>query len=214
MTAILNWIKALEALALVAVTVLCLTLTYEIAHVGQHISNALMAVTDVAASATTITAKLNNTLDSVNRTVVLLNQPKTGSIALLNDDLRNLRIAAINVNQAAIQERVFLEQTQPEEVAKLNDVLDASRESIVALQPVLQSVNDEAKELNTATASINALATNPHLVSAIANVDSTTAHVNATSKDVQQVVHGYLHPTWAHKIYGWALDIAHALNPL
>lgn len=213
--------KYLTGLLLIAVSTFFFTLSYQIIHVGQHVSNALMAITDEAQEAKQVTDHLNKTVTQINYIirdtddlVIGLNKPKTGTIAVLDHDLGAIRLAVDNVNQAALQERFFLEKTQPEEVAKLNQVVDTTNDTIKKMQPVLGSTNAEIVQLQLTTAQIDKLISDPELIATINNVEATTEHVNATSADVQKVVSGYLHPTWAHRIYGYCLDIAHALNPL
>jgi ABC-type transporter Mla subunit MlaD len=109
---------------------------------------------------------------------------------------------------------ISVKQTSNVTAQSEQDLSQASVDAIKGLAPVLVAADSALVQLSSASQSLNQLVSDPALKSTLDNLNSSTTHINATTADVQQVVHGYLHPTWAHRIYGWTLDVAHALNPL
>lgn len=92
--------------------------------------------------------------------------------------------------------------------------LKTTQETVQALQAPIDQANATLAALQPVIAHTDALVSDPKLTATIANVESTTGHLDATAKDVQQEVYKYTHPTWAMRIWEWSLDVAHALNPL
>lgn len=86
----------------------------------------------------------------VSKAINQVTAPKSGTIALLNDNLRNLRLTIDNANKAAIDERLFLETTQPAEVAKVNGILDSANSLIKG------SMRDEAQLTQRASLTLDA----------------------------------------------------------
>lgn len=202
--------KYLIGLLLVAVAVFFFTLSYEVTQVGKHVSNTLMSVSDTSASLNKTVTNINNTILDIDTTVTGLSKPKTGTISVINADLGAIRLAVDNVNQAALSERFFLEKTQPEEVAKLNNVVDTANSTIQHVQPLLTNASDELLALQTATHSFNTLISDPQLSQTVTNINSTSKHLNATSEeiektsaDVQHEVHEYVYPGPWKRVWGY-----------
>jgi hypothetical protein len=85
---------------------------------------------------------------------------------------------------------------------------------IVQLTATLKAGERATAALELTTQHLDALVIDPAIPATLANVQATTGHLDATSKDVEQEVHSLTHPTWAVRLWGWTLDVAHALNPL
>ena len=193
----------LVCIALLSVSILCVSASYNLTTVTKHLSATLMEAD------TTIT-KVNSELDEVHRLTL------------------ELALTSETVRKTSIKESVYIDQLNrqvTQVIRNLNDTLvtttnnetevaTAATQTIQQIQPVLSSANSEMQALQVATHSLNTLVTDPHLTATIANVDSTTNHLNGTSKDVQSYVHSILHPTWAHKLFSWTLAVVHAVNPL
>jgi predicted nucleic acid-binding Zn-ribbon protein len=210
MTAIRN---VLICIALVAVSVFFATASYTVVTVGKHASQTLMALDDTIEK---LNGK-NGLIQEVGKAVVDTKNLVAHSDHLLAQEEKSLDVWNTQVNNTLISIQATSQQTAESESAMSHAAVDttaALEQTIRDAQPVLASTNAELQALQTTTEHLDVLVTDPHLTSTIANVDSTTSHINATSNDVQEVVHSYLHPTWAHRIFGWALDVAHALNPL
>lgn len=171
-------------------------------------------------------AKVNTTLDSLNTVatnanvaLVEINKPKTGVIAQTYDVVRDTRLTLDNANKAAIDERLFLEKTQPEEMGKLNAILDstngllhATSNSIgvisVHTDTVLHSVNQDAialhSTLDEATGTLhsaNALVADKSIPATLQNIQQTTESTAAMVKDTQTAWHKFLHPSWPQRIW-------------
>src|ERR1700739_2862001 len=205
-------LDTMKAASMAAFIYLSVTVVIAVRTTEKHVSSALMEVGDAAHSVTVTVQAIDKTVGKLDATIIAINATH-GPIAILDKDLSDLRLTLDNVNKAAIQERVFLEETQPAEVAKMNSVLDSTHQTIQDVQPVLASANSELLILQAATQHLDAVIADPHLTATIANADSTTKHLDATSSDVKDYVHGILHPTWPHRIWGLMLDIGSALNP-
>lgn len=222
MPRVLSWSLSFLAVSLAVGT---LTVTWE-SHTLTVKAGATLANIDKTVGT------VNTAVSTFNQTLVAINQPKYGIIAELDDNLKNGRLALDNLNAVAIKERFFLEHTQPEEVAKLNSVLDSTnvliqtsttneKQLTEAALGAVQTTNVAVKELvpveqNLATVAtdVHKLVSDPSNQKTLANIQTATAAGAETAKEGQEWIHSLLHPTWPHKVYHVFLDLAHAFNPL
>jgi hypothetical protein len=149
---------------------------------------------------------LNDTRRIVSHSDRLMTQQQATLVKL--DGQASATVAALN------ETLISVKQTSDITAQSEQNIAQASVDAINGLAPVLVAADSALVQLSSASQSLNQLVSDPALKSTLDNLNSSTTHINATTADVQQVVHGYLHPTWAHRIYGWTLDVAHALNPL
>lgn len=211
MTAIMEWLKGS---ALVAVTVLCLTVAYTVNTIGKHASQTLMTVDDAV-------VKVNTTLDKVNG--------KNGTVEQLNTALNDVRrIVAhsdrlltkqeqsvdkwnsqigdtlTNLNETLISVKTTSDVTAASEVR----VTAATTQAIQGVQPVLSNAVELEKAANVT------------LVESTKTTQATTELIlslKATAVDLQDEVHKLTHPTkkklgfWG-TIYAGA-QIVHKLSP-
>ncbi len=167
----------------------------------------------VGANAAKVTqAKLNTVLDNSNTALTELNRPKTGVIAQTYSTIHDLRLTLDNTNKAAIDERLFLEKTQPLEVEKLNAILDSTNSlvnatsnsiGVIAIHTdtVLHSVHSTLDETTSTLHSANALIGDKSIPKTLDNMQQTTASTAAMAKDTQTAWHKFLHPSWPQKIW-------------
>lgn len=118
----------------------------------RHIIEILKAsaLISICFLAVTLGLGIRSVATNLNKSLNLVNAQKTGVIAVLNDDLSNLRLSLDNANKAAIDERLFLEKTQPDEVKRVNVILDNANKLIQG------STKDEAQLTQRATLTIDA----------------------------------------------------------
>lgn len=199
----LNWLKGA---LFVSLTILALVVS--------------MAVVDVNTRLSVTFGKLDNEIDEMHRLTLeaglTASEARKASIkesAYL--DQWNSQIAKFmgDAQAVMIQTRQTVASIQDVSQAA-TDTLQTTQVTIQALQAPITQANADLAALEPFIAHSDALVTNPAIPATLANVQSTTGHLDATAKDVQETVHSYTHPTWAHKIFAWTLDIAHALNPL
>lgn len=103
----------------------------------------------------------------------------------------------------------------------LNDsqhrIADATVGAINGLQPTEKEIADTIPYIRKSVTDIDALALNQDIPKTLHNVQETTSNVDGTTKDVQQAVHAYLHPTLPKRIWGWVegtgLDVAKIFIP-
>lgn len=201
------------AASLAALAYLCITLALAVRTVEAHISENSMALGDTiahvnqaaaewataskqqAASASAIERDIRVELWQVDRTL----RTAAGAIATANEQLAH-------VGPLLDATRATTEQA--------TSTLKTTQQTIQAMQAPITEATATLQALQAATGHLDDLVSDPHIAATLVNIDGVTSHVNSTSADVQAVVHGYLHPTWAHRIFGWTLDVTHALNPL
>lgn len=212
-------IVALWAIGLLAVALVGLAVT-----VGLAVHSLSAKASATLAGIDKTVGTVNTTVSSLNQTLTAINQPKYGVVAMLNDDLRNLRLTLDNANKAAIEERFFLEKTQPEEVAKLNTVINSSNELIQSTTKNEKVLTDAAlgavqttnvavtalipveNNLAKVTLDLDTLVNDPSNKQTIKNVQTGTAALAATAHEGEEWFHGILHPTWPSRIKSWTID--------
>lgn len=149
---------------------------------------------------------LNQNSIELNKTLVEVNKPKDGLIY-------RLRVTLDNINKGALDERLFLEQTQPLEVIKLNESLDnfnkliaSSGVSVSAIGTTVSSigtnVNNNLSSLNIAIndlhpllveskktiSNADSLIANKDVPVIIANLKDSTANLKTSSTNVTAMI--------------------------
>lgn len=192
-------VKYAATLALLSVAVMCGTLSYSIVTVNKHVSATLMKLDTEIDEAHRLTLEAGLTVMEARKASKkeseYLDQWNT-AISTSLSDLHNVMLATAGTVEA------------------IRPVAQASTNAINALQVPIGQLNVDLAALQPVIAHTDALVSNPALTATISNVESTTSHLDATAADVQQEVHSLTHPTWAHKLWGGLLDIAHVFNPL
>lgn len=194
--------RALMCCALLAFTGLCGALTYAVLDVRAHLDAALSSIdakpllTDVHATA----GKVNGEIDEMHRLTL------------------EAGLTAMEARKASVKESAYLDQANAQVTTVASDVhhvMVTTQETVAALQPValaaagtLATTQSTIASLEPVITHVDALVTSPDITGTLSHVESTTAHVDATAADVQQEVHSLTHPTWAHRIWGWTLDVA------
>lgn len=206
----LNWLKGA---ALAALTALCLALT--------------LTVIDMNTRAAVTFGKLDAEIDEMHRLtleagLMTMDARKASAKEISYLDTFNNQFSAIVsvFQQTMVQTRQTLASIQGTSEAATG-VMQTTQATVQALQaPIAQATTTlEAAQRTTAAlqpviSHLDALVTDPAIPATLANVQSTTAHLDATAKDVQAEVYKYTHPGIWEKIKGVALDIAHVFNPL
>lgn len=178
-----------------------------------------------------VTAQLTNTIHLANKDLVKVNDllvhiDLTANAARLASnkesaylDQWNKQISETMVNVNGVLETT--QQTIAVTASNETDIISASKQTLLITQkaiqgltPVEENASQELAALKTATDSLNTLVSDPQLTATIANVNSTTKHIDGTTADVQQYVYDITHPTLLHKVWNGMLDIAHVFNPL
>jgi hypothetical protein len=131
-----------------------------------------------------LTAKANQTLDSVN--VVLSGTTET--LASVRASMTSITADSAQLTSSAT---ATLEETRTA-VASIQPLLEAATLTVDDVQPVL----DQA---TTTLVSTNKLISDPNLTKTLVNVQSTTADVAGVAKDGREWVHNELHPSTFHK---------------
>jgi hypothetical protein len=210
-------IGTLAGIMMIAFTYLAIVVAMAVRTNSKHTANLLMTTADTM-------AKLNQTIDKLNG--------KGGTLQIMNEDLvrvkdtitlsqltlfkeqksldlwnQNISATLSNVNNA-----VVAATANENEITKSTvETLNATTASVNALKPLVVSLDDEAKELKTATASLNAVVTDPNITAAVANVNVMTKNGDDATKDLKDYIHGILHPSWPKRVWGYTVDVAHAV---
>jgi hypothetical protein len=97
-----------------------------------------------------------------------------------------------------------------------------SSEAVIALRQVNATVANVNPALNETASTLRAsqvtlldadkLLSDGNIATTLANTASATQHLSATSEDVQQAVHSYLHPGWKTRVFNWSMTVVHAIG--
>jgi len=192
-------VKYAATIALLSVTLLCITATHSLVTVDKHLSVTLM--------------KLNDEIDEMHRLT-------------LEAGLTAMEARKASVKESAYLDKWNAQFTQvigdvhtamittTATIASIQPVTAAATSTLQTTQATVQALQAPIAALQPVIAHTDALVSDPALTATISNVASTTGHLDATAADVQQEVHSFTHPTWLHKIWGGLLDVAHVFNPL
>lgn len=183
----------------------------------------LWNLSQLTASLKTDAAKFGAAADQATATLQTINRPcgagqPCGTLSDIGKTLGTARLTLGQVEIAANHEdkRIGVLDAQEAQIAAdthralqgVGEGVQSAKEAIAGLGPVEAQTTAEIQDLQKTTDSLNALVSDPNLRemaqnlnTASANASSTLAHASATTADVQQAVHSYLHPTWAHKIW-------------
>ncbi|MGA7887646.1 MAG: hypothetical protein WCA44_18075 [Acidobacteriaceae bacterium] len=142
-----------------------------------------------------------------------------GTLADIGKTLNTIRLTAGQVEIAANHEdrRLAILDAQEAQMAadahglalKAGTSLDALTATAQAAQPAEASLNAEIVELQKTTAAIDAVT--PALQQTMQSTAATMGHLDATTADVQQAVHSYLHPKWPKQLYNGLMNAGTAL---
>lgn len=166
---------------------------------------------------------ITDTITQVNILVTNLNK-KEGTMFLLNKDALNLRVAIDNLNSAAIDERIYFEQTMPTITTNINSILSNSSQLVsdtnktvnqnipsqitTITQPLsdtVKSANAEIIRLQATTDATTILVKQAQITLADANKIVTNPNVTDAVKNADQLLKNSDHITNQinKTIYNW-----------
>lgn len=181
-------------------------------------------------------SELSGTFVQLNGAIAQMQTTAALGGKLVND----ARLSTDNINKAAIDERFYFERQLPELMDQARGILGNVQTATADLDPLLRettarthdlaSIETNAAEL---VADADITVRDPHIAASLKNLDTSTAELAVASKDsaatlgsvkaitadMQQEVHGFVHPVkkkgfWA-TVDGVALWIhGHILPPL
>jgi hypothetical protein len=186
-------VKVAATIALLSVSVLCLSAAYQLRVIEKHLAATTMAVGDTL-------AKVNLELDEMHRLTL------------------EAGLTAMEARKASSKESAYLDQWNKQVTQAMTDFHDVmletgaavgsippvaatTQQTIAQLQAPIAQANADFAQLQAPIAQLNVDL--QALQPAINHTDATMDHVAATTADVQQAVHSYLHPTWPQRILGW-----------
>ena len=186
-------VKVAASIALLSVSVLCLSAAYQLRIIEKHLSVTIMATGDTL-------AKVNLELDEMHRltleaglTAMEARKASAKEAGYLDTWNRELTQTLANVNDTLLSAKTT--------IAGLNGVTTAAVGTLGSATTTLSALQSTIAQLQAPIAQLNVDL--QALQPAINHTDATMDHVAATTADVQQAVHSYLHPTWPQRILGW-----------
>lgn len=199
-------LQASGAAALAAFAYLCLTLSAAVRTQQKH-----LAATEM---------QLGETIAHVNQASAAWADASAQQVKSFAAIERDIRVEMWQVDRTLQAASSAIDHVGPlldstrATTEQATATLKTTQETVQALQAPIDQANATLAALQPVIAHTDALVSDPKLTATIANVESTTGHLDATAKDVQQEVYKYTHPgIWA-KVKGALLDIAHVFNPL
>ncbi len=214
----------LSGIALIAFSYLCIVLSMAVHTNSLHTAKLLMNLNDSI-------VKMNTTLDAVNA-------KKTGTLAQINDVMRDARLTIAHSDRLMTKQERSIDQWNGQITTTLNNMnaavvsttenenkitesaqatLSATTKAVAGLQPVEDSLTVEVQDLQAATTSINTLVSDPEIKETITHTDSVMSNVQDTTKDVSHAVHEYVYPGPWQKVWGFisgaGLDIGKFFLP-
>lgn len=208
-------LEILSGVALIAFTYFCISASMALHANSAHVADLLMNLDESV-------TKLNSTLDTVNK--------KDGTLAQVNKALTDVRLTVAhsdrlltkqeqsvnlwnsqvtstlgNVNESV----VALTKNQNKITNSTVETLNATTESVKAVKPLVENLTVEAQDLQTTTTSINAMM--PSIQATTQNINVMSQNGKDATKDLKDYIHGILHPSWPKRIWGYSVDLAHAV---
>lgn len=194
-----------KCLALLAVTVMCSLIAWHV-HTLPDLSATVTKLNLEIDEAHRLTLEAGLTAMEARKASAKESEYLDQWNSQITSTFQNVNVAVSSLSTVSSATVSTLQETQVT-VHSLQAPIQSANQTLMAAQKAIE-------DLQPVIAHTDALVSNPALAATISNVAGTTGHLDATSADVQAVVHGYLHPTWAHKIFSWTLDIGHVFNPL
>lgn len=208
-------IGTLSGIALIAFTYLCITLAMAAHTNSKHLATLLMNYSDTA-------IKINVTLDAINS--------KKGTLAQINDAVHDVRLTVAHSDRLMSNQQKSLDQwnaqitttlgnvnnsvvsltTNENEITKQTvETLKATTDSVKAVKPLVDNLTLEAQSLQTTTNAVNVMI--PDIQETVKNVNAMSDSGKDAVKDLKDYIHGVLHPTWPKRLWGYSVDVAHAV---
>lgn len=194
-----------------------------LSHFDRAFVDASASIQETAGQASASLAALTSALDTINRPCGA--KAPCGTLADVAKTLNTIRGTAGQVEIAIHHEDGRLELLDAQETALFSDThgvmsnasaaLVSANTAVTSLEPMENQLTLEAKNLNATTANLNVLLSDPAIMAAIGNANSSLGHINATVADTQQAVHQWLHPSWPRKLWNgfqaFTVDVGHVL---
>ena len=202
-----------KCIALLALTVLCVAVTVNVVSISHQAQSTIY--------------KIDGEIDELHRLTLeagltAMEARKASAKESAYLDQWNSQIANTMDSVSRVMSQTVITVASIQDTAQAaTGTLQTAQGTIQALQaPItqatstLQAAQRTTEDLQPVIGHLDALVTDPAIAATLANVQGTTAHLDATAADVQAEVYKYTHPgIWA-KIKGITLDIAHVFNPL
>ena len=199
---------------LLAGAALCVCACLALASMDAAVEGASEATQQAVSGMQGVEQELTATLQAINRPCGA-GKP-CGTLADVAKTLNSARLTLGQVEIAANHEdsRIGVLDAQEAQIAsdahtlalKAGGTVDALTVAAKGIQPVEQNAAGEISDMRTMTAGLTSMT--PDLQVAAAelsatsqNVTQVSQHLNATTADVQQAVHSYLHPGWPKRIW-------------
>lgn len=196
-----------------AIALMCVTIaifTYQLKIVTAQLTNTIhLANKDLV--------KVNDLLVHVDQTANAARLASNKESAYLDQWNKQISETMVNVNGVLQTTQKTISATAENEteiVSASKQTLLVTQTAIQGLSPVEENATAELASLKATTDNLNKLVSDPQITATIANVNSTTKHIDDTAADVQQYVHSITHPTILHEVWNGMLDVAHVFNPL
>ncbi len=165
-------------------------------------------------------------MDSANDTMVKINKPQSGTIALLNTDLNTLKSEQIHIDMILRDEESLnaqqaqLFQDIHNTTAGVNNLTSAGTKALngvsedtAALKVALNTTNEQLKtiaplvnNLNNTVTTINTTVSNPAITQTLEHVNGVTNDAQKVSDHFEQIID---HPKkvgfWGHLKQGWQI---------
>ena len=163
----------------------------------------------------TVLHAVNSTVGEINKSVLIINRPETGTLAEITRLLDDTRFAEIKATRIIDHEERNLTALDAQEMTLFNDLHGVIRNGNMVVQSLnqttntlntdlesvnrtLQDVDDSVKivnapntgtlaQLNTVIGSTNTLISDPELHRILVLVESTSGHLNVVSDNFQKV---------------------------
>jgi chromosome segregation ATPase len=193
-------VKVAATIALLSVSVWCLSAAYQLRVIEKHLAATTMAVGDTL-------AKVNLELDEMHRLTLeagltAMEARKASKKESEYLDKWNTQLAQVMTDvHSVMQETAGTVASIQPVTAAATSTLQTTQATVAQLQAPIAQANADFAQLQAPIAQLNVDL--QALQPAINHTDATMDHVAATTADVQQAVHSYLHPTWPQRILGW-----------
>ena len=135
----------------------------------------------------TLLTSLNTVVAASGKTLERVNDPKAGTIAMVNNDLKALRVAVDTASYAALAEKFYFDTTVPATtkhldltLTNLNKLLDTSNTAVTNVSSITANISNQSIPVIT---NLNSLISNSNVTSQGIDLLSAQARKNLYDLD-------------------------------
>jgi hypothetical protein len=156
-------------------------------------------VDDLLVQATVLVVDADNTATKESKSIDSFNRQITSTLGNVNKSVLELTKSEHDLTLHSVQSL----DAVTSEVKGLQAVTDASTSLLASAKGTVDGLNRVVSDPAISQTLANVQEATKESVPLLKQSTATMNNLSGTTKDVQEAVHGYLHPTWPQRVLGW-----------